>query len=108
MHRKESQYSIQYPLSSESLTVSHYFSFLLNNLSIVTLSLCLSLFLGQIIVVIWVIVSPNNDKQKYTLKINHDCVPEQVGHEMFVYIQFVFVCSNREEEESPLNVVQAA
>ncbi|XP_035996739.1 phosphatidylinositol 4,5-bisphosphate 3-kinase catalytic subunit alpha isoform isoform X1 [Fundulus heteroclitus] len=33
---------------------------------------------GQIIVVIWVIVSPNNDKQKYTLKINHDCVPEQV------------------------------
>lgn len=37
-----------------------------------------SLCLGQIIVVIWVIVSPNNDKQKYTLKINHDCVPEQV------------------------------
>lgn len=36
-------------------------------------------FIGQIIVVIWVIVSPNNDKQKYTLKINHDCVPEQVG-----------------------------
>ena len=35
---------------------------------------------GQIIVVIWVIVSPNNDKQKYTLKINHDCVPEQVWH----------------------------
>uniref|UniRef100_A0A5F8GEL2 Phosphatidylinositol 4,5-bisphosphate 3-kinase catalytic subunit alpha isoform n=1 Tax=Monodelphis domestica TaxID=13616 RepID=A0A5F8GEL2_MONDO len=33
---------------------------------------------GQIIVVIWVIVSPNNDKQKYTLKINHDCVPEHV------------------------------
>uniref|UniRef100_A0A673GHA2 phosphatidylinositol-4,5-bisphosphate 3-kinase n=1 Tax=Sinocyclocheilus rhinocerous TaxID=307959 RepID=A0A673GHA2_9TELE len=33
---------------------------------------------SQIIVVIWVIVSPNNDKQKYTLKINHDCVPEQV------------------------------
>ncbi|ELV13459.1 Phosphatidylinositol-4,5-bisphosphate 3-kinase catalytic subunit alpha isoform [Tupaia chinensis] len=33
---------------------------------------------GQIIVVIWVIVSPNNDKQKYTLKISHDCVPEQV------------------------------
>lgn len=33
---------------------------------------------GQIIVVIWVIVSPNNDKQKYTLKINHDYVPEQV------------------------------
>uniref|UniRef100_A0A8C6NS94 phosphatidylinositol-4,5-bisphosphate 3-kinase n=1 Tax=Nothobranchius furzeri TaxID=105023 RepID=A0A8C6NS94_NOTFU len=33
---------------------------------------------GQIIVVIWVIVSPSNDKQKYTLKINHDCVPEQV------------------------------
>ncbi|KAL6070460.1 hypothetical protein STEG23_006047 [Scotinomys teguina] len=33
---------------------------------------------GQIVVVIWVIVSPNNDKQKYTLKINHDCVPEQV------------------------------
>lgn len=28
--------------------------------------------------VIWVIVSPNNDKQKYTLKINHDCVPEHV------------------------------
>lgn len=28
--------------------------------------------------VIWVIVSPSNDKQKYTLKINHDCVPEQV------------------------------
>ena len=37
-----------------------------------------SVSLGQIIVVIWVIVSPNNDKQKYTLKINHDCVPEQV------------------------------
>lgn len=34
--------------------------------------------LGQIIVVIWVIVSPSNDKQKYTLKINHDYVPEQV------------------------------
>uniref|UniRef100_A0A8K9XHD0 PI3K-RBD domain-containing protein n=1 Tax=Oncorhynchus mykiss TaxID=8022 RepID=A0A8K9XHD0_ONCMY len=33
---------------------------------------------GQIIVVILVIVSPNNDKQKYTLKINHECVPEQV------------------------------
>ncbi|CAB1325859.1 unnamed protein product [Coregonus sp. 'balchen'] len=33
---------------------------------------------GQIIVVIWVIVSPSNDKQKYTLKINHDCVPEHV------------------------------
>lgn len=33
---------------------------------------------GQIIVVIWVIVSPTNDKQKYTLKINHDYVPEQV------------------------------
>uniref|UniRef100_A0AAQ4NVQ3 Phosphatidylinositol 4,5-bisphosphate 3-kinase catalytic subunit alpha isoform n=1 Tax=Gasterosteus aculeatus aculeatus TaxID=481459 RepID=A0AAQ4NVQ3_GASAC len=32
---------------------------------------------GQIIVVIWVIVSPSNDKQKYTLKINHDYVPEQ-------------------------------
>ncbi|TNN54343.1 Phosphatidylinositol 4,5-bisphosphate 3-kinase catalytic subunit alpha isoform [Liparis tanakae] len=32
----------------------------------------------QIIVVIWVIVSPSNDKQKYTLKINHDYVPEQV------------------------------
>lgn len=28
--------------------------------------------------VIWVIVSPTNDKQKYTLKINHDWVPEQV------------------------------
>lgn len=28
--------------------------------------------------VIWVIVSPTNDKQKYTLKINHDYVPEQV------------------------------
>lgn len=36
------------------------------------------LFSGQIIVVIWVIVSPTNDKQKYTLKINHDYVPEQV------------------------------
>uniref|UniRef100_A0A8C8GB76 Phosphatidylinositol-4,5-bisphosphate 3-kinase catalytic subunit alpha n=1 Tax=Oncorhynchus tshawytscha TaxID=74940 RepID=A0A8C8GB76_ONCTS len=35
-------------------------------------------FIGQIIVVIWVIVSPNNNKQKYTLKIKHDCVPEQV------------------------------
>uniref|UniRef100_A0A2K5MPG2 Phosphatidylinositol 4,5-bisphosphate 3-kinase catalytic subunit alpha isoform n=1 Tax=Cercocebus atys TaxID=9531 RepID=A0A2K5MPG2_CERAT len=33
---------------------------------------------GQIIVVIWFFFSPNNDKQKYTLKINHDCVPEQV------------------------------
>lgn len=38
----------------------------------------LILFSGQIIVVIWVIVSPSNDKQKYTLKINHDYVPEQV------------------------------
>lgn len=28
--------------------------------------------------VIWVIVSPSNDKQKYTLKINHDYGPEQV------------------------------
>lgn len=36
------------------------------------------LFSGQIIVVIWVIVSTSNDKQKYTLKINHDYVPEQV------------------------------
>lgn len=45
----------------------------------VNLFVCISLFIGQIIVVIWVIVSPNNDKQKYTLKINHDCVPEQVG-----------------------------
>lgn len=52
----------------------------------VVLSLCVVMiilssvpyFIGQIIVVIWVIVSPNNDKQKYTLKINHDCVPEQV------------------------------
>ncbi|KAK6308968.1 hypothetical protein J4Q44_G00204310 [Coregonus suidteri] len=32
----------------------------------------------QIIVVIWVIISDNNDKQKYTLKINHDCLQEQV------------------------------
>ena len=40
---------------------------------------------GQIIVVIWVIVSPNNDKQKYTLKINHDCVPEQVCPPQEVY-----------------------
>lgn len=41
---------------------------------------CVSFLVGQIIVVIWVIVSPNNDKQKYTLKINHDCVPEQVRY----------------------------
>ncbi|CAJ0959723.1 unnamed protein product [Ranitomeya imitator] len=33
---------------------------------------------GHIIVVIWVIVSPNNEKQKYSLKISHDCVPEHV------------------------------
>ncbi|XP_029436302.1 phosphatidylinositol 4,5-bisphosphate 3-kinase catalytic subunit alpha isoform-like isoform X6 [Rhinatrema bivittatum] len=33
---------------------------------------------GLIIVTIWVIVFPNNDKQKYTLKIPHDCLPEQV------------------------------
>uniref|UniRef100_H3AV31 Phosphatidylinositol 4,5-bisphosphate 3-kinase catalytic subunit alpha isoform n=1 Tax=Latimeria chalumnae TaxID=7897 RepID=H3AV31_LATCH len=33
---------------------------------------------GRIIVTIWVIVSPTNDKQKYTLKIPHDCLPEQV------------------------------
>ncbi|CAB1331956.1 unnamed protein product [Coregonus sp. 'balchen'] len=32
---------------------------------------------SQIIVVIWVIISDNNDKQKYTLKINHDCLQEQ-------------------------------
>lgn len=49
-------------------------------MSVETVLKMLMLFhiLGQIIVVIWVIVSPNNDKQKYTLKINHDCVPEQV------------------------------
>ncbi|KAG2468424.1 PK3CA kinase, partial [Polypterus senegalus] len=33
---------------------------------------------GRLIVTIWVIVSPTNDKQKYTLKIPHDCLPEQV------------------------------
>ncbi|XP_078063241.1 LOW QUALITY PROTEIN: phosphatidylinositol 4,5-bisphosphate 3-kinase catalytic subunit alpha isoform-like, partial [Mustelus asterias] len=33
---------------------------------------------GRIIVTIWVIVSPTNDKQKYTLKIPHDYMPEQV------------------------------
>nr|XP_060635810.1 phosphatidylinositol 4,5-bisphosphate 3-kinase catalytic subunit alpha isoform-like isoform X2 [Anolis sagrei ordinatus] len=33
---------------------------------------------GRIIVTIWVIVSPNNDKQKYTLKTPHDALPEQV------------------------------
>ncbi|XP_029436301.1 phosphatidylinositol 4,5-bisphosphate 3-kinase catalytic subunit alpha isoform-like isoform X5 [Rhinatrema bivittatum] len=38
----------------------------------------LSREIGLIIVTIWVIVFPNNDKQKYTLKIPHDCLPEQV------------------------------
>ncbi|RXM94584.1 Phosphatidylinositol 4,5-bisphosphate 3-kinase catalytic subunit alpha isoform [Acipenser ruthenus] len=33
---------------------------------------------GRLIVTIWVIVSPTNDKQKYTLKTPHDCLPEQV------------------------------
>ncbi|KAJ1080049.1 hypothetical protein NDU88_000271 [Pleurodeles waltl] len=33
---------------------------------------------GGIIVTIWVIVSPTNDKQKYTLKIPHNYLPEQV------------------------------
>lgn len=49
-----------------------------NLLTLVSICFNVSVPAGQIIVVIWVIVSPNNDKQKYTLKINHDCVPEQV------------------------------
>ncbi|CAB1350587.1 unnamed protein product [Coregonus sp. 'balchen'] len=34
--------------------------------------------LGRLIVTIWVIVSPSNSKQKYTLKISHDSLPEQL------------------------------
>uniref|UniRef100_A0A8C4R270 Phosphatidylinositol 4,5-bisphosphate 3-kinase catalytic subunit alpha isoform n=1 Tax=Eptatretus burgeri TaxID=7764 RepID=A0A8C4R270_EPTBU len=33
---------------------------------------------GYIIIVIWVIVSPSNDKQKYTVRVPHDATPEQV------------------------------
>uniref|UniRef100_A0A673IF36 phosphatidylinositol-4,5-bisphosphate 3-kinase n=1 Tax=Sinocyclocheilus rhinocerous TaxID=307959 RepID=A0A673IF36_9TELE len=33
---------------------------------------------GRLIVTIWVIVSPSNSKQKYTLKITHDSLPEQL------------------------------
>uniref|UniRef100_A0AAJ7WKG1 phosphatidylinositol-4,5-bisphosphate 3-kinase n=1 Tax=Petromyzon marinus TaxID=7757 RepID=A0AAJ7WKG1_PETMA len=33
---------------------------------------------SHIIIVIWVIVSPSNDKQKYTVKVAHDHTPEQV------------------------------
>ncbi|XP_051956820.1 phosphatidylinositol 4,5-bisphosphate 3-kinase catalytic subunit alpha isoform isoform X2 [Xyrauchen texanus] len=33
---------------------------------------------GRLIVTIWVIVSPSNSKQKYTLKIAHDSLPEQL------------------------------
>ncbi|XP_043932276.1 phosphatidylinositol 4,5-bisphosphate 3-kinase catalytic subunit alpha isoform-like [Protopterus annectens] len=33
---------------------------------------------GRIIVAIWVIMSPSNDKHKYTLIMPHDCLPEQV------------------------------
>ncbi|MBN3312706.1 PK3CA kinase, partial [Atractosteus spatula] len=33
---------------------------------------------GRLIVTIWVIVSPSNDKQKYTLKTPHDSLPEQL------------------------------
>ncbi|XP_071187572.1 phosphatidylinositol 4,5-bisphosphate 3-kinase catalytic subunit alpha isoform-like, partial [Salvelinus alpinus] len=33
---------------------------------------------GRLIVTIWVIVSPSNSKQKYTLKISHDSLPEQL------------------------------
>ena len=33
---------------------------------------------GRLIVTIWVVVSPSNAKQKYTLKISHDCLPEQL------------------------------
>jgi hypothetical protein len=58
---------------------------------------------GQIIVVIWVIVSPNNDKQKYTLKINHDCVPEQVCPPQEVYreapTQTLLLYFGKNEEE---------
>lgn len=37
-----------------------------------------SLSAGRLIVTIWVIVSPSNSKQKYTLKITHDSLPEQL------------------------------
>ncbi|KAI7793942.1 hypothetical protein IRJ41_011090 [Triplophysa rosa] len=33
---------------------------------------------GRLMVTIWVIVSPSNSKQKYTLKITHDSLPEQL------------------------------
>ncbi|KAM6909112.1 phosphatidylinositol 4,5-bisphosphate 3-kinase catalytic subunit alpha isoform [Xenentodon cancila] len=33
---------------------------------------------GRLIVTIWVIVSPSNSKQKYTLKVSHDSLPEQL------------------------------
>ncbi|XP_061618955.1 phosphatidylinositol 4,5-bisphosphate 3-kinase catalytic subunit alpha isoform isoform X5 [Phyllopteryx taeniolatus] len=34
--------------------------------------------IGRLIVTIWVIVSPTNSKQKYTLKVSHDSLPEQL------------------------------
>uniref|UniRef100_A0A3B4Y8E4 Phosphatidylinositol 4,5-bisphosphate 3-kinase catalytic subunit alpha isoform n=1 Tax=Seriola lalandi dorsalis TaxID=1841481 RepID=A0A3B4Y8E4_SERLL len=34
--------------------------------------------IGRLIVTIWVIVSPSNSKQKYTLKVSHDSLPEQL------------------------------
>lgn len=40
--------------------------------------LYVSVCAGRLIVTIWVVVSPSNAKQKYTLKISHDCVPEQL------------------------------
>ncbi|XP_043954073.1 phosphatidylinositol 4,5-bisphosphate 3-kinase catalytic subunit alpha isoform-like isoform X2 [Gambusia affinis] len=33
---------------------------------------------GRLIVTIWVIMSPSNSKQKYTLKVSHDSLPEQL------------------------------
>lgn len=33
---------------------------------------------GRLIVTIWVIVSPSNSKQKYTLKVSHSSLPEQL------------------------------
>ncbi|KAF7642503.1 hypothetical protein LDENG_00256900 [Lucifuga dentata] len=33
---------------------------------------------GRLILTIWVIVSPSNSKQKYTLKVSHDSLPEQL------------------------------
>ncbi|KAK5931618.1 hypothetical protein CesoFtcFv8_000124 [Champsocephalus esox] len=70
---------------SLNLYVSHLSLYLCVSVSHLSLDLSLnlyvshlSLYLWRLIVTIWVIVSPSNSKQKYTLKVSHDSLPEQL------------------------------